>query len=99
MKKINFGTVLKNLKGEDIKDKDGVLTAGDVVSNILSASKPANPQKDVIKQYKLALKVVDSKEDADFEDAEVEMMVEVMRRNELQYTTLIAGQVLTILGQ
>lgn len=97
MKKINFNVEIKNLSGAPVKAGNEIMTVGRVISNTLSISKPKNPQTDAIKQYKLALDIYNSKKSLDIEDADFELIKEVLNRNELQYTSLVLGQVFKIL--
>jgi len=99
MKKINFNVEIKNLKKEPVKSGNEVMTAAKVIANSLSISKPKNPQKDAVRQYKLALTIYDKKEATDIEDADLEVIKEVLNRNELGYTSLVLGQVFEILNK
>ncbi len=93
MKKLNVNITIKNLKGDEIKVGDETMTIGQVIANSLSASKVSDPTKNATKQYHLALKVYGAKEIIEVEESEFDLIKEVMGRNELQYTTLIIGQI------
>lgn len=99
MKKINFSVEIKNLNGKAIKSGTDNMTVALVVANSLSISKPKNPQKDAIKQYKLALDIHSAKESLDVEDADLELIKEILNRNELNYTSLVLGQVFELLNK
>jgi hypothetical protein len=94
MKKINLNVALKNLKGENLLDQAKEITEmRELIANALSVSKPKQA-KDIIKQYKLAMKIFEVKEDLTLEEAEYEMIKDILEKNELNYTTLVLGQIL-----
>jgi hypothetical protein len=98
MKTIDFTGVVKNLKGEPIKQGDNELKISDIVGNALAISKPTNPTL-TLKQYKLALRISDVKGEEAYEDIEITMIKDVIEKNELQYTTLIVGQILELISK
>jgi hypothetical protein len=90
--KIKTKTILKTLKGEELKDPAGVLVAiGDTLGNILLASETGSK----FKLYTLASKMATSDE-IEVDDADLKLIKDAVESTKI-YNALVAGQILQIL--
>lgn len=90
MIKINTKTVLKNLKGETLKDGSGEeFTVGNTVCSILSANRD-KPHRSYVMAKNFTEKEVELKAE------DVVFLKSVIEKNEL-FTSLISGQLIEIL--
>lgn len=94
MKNVNLNVPVINLHNEQVKDTDGKdLVVGSLIANILCISRPKNPQTDAIKYHALAMKINVCDGEFEFEDAEFEMVKEVLGRNEAGYSALLLAHI------
>ena len=93
MVKVILSTNLKELNGSDTKVNGKSITLGEAAGNVLSSSAA---KQSSIKQYDLALKLYQTKGMMELEDAEVELIEEMLKIGKV--STLAAGQILKALG-
>lgn len=93
MKKINFHVSVKNLDGKAIKQGDKEVLLSESISNMLAMAKP---EKDAIRQLDVALKIHNSKEAIELDDADITMIKSVVEKSGL--STLIIGQIMKLLA-
>ncbi len=98
MRTINLDLSLKNLKNEDLKDGDESAKIGKLAANFLSVSLPADLKKNAARQYNLAMKIYNGTGEMNLEDADYDLIMDAVTKNELKYTNLIVGQLLSILN-
>lgn len=89
--KIKTSTVLKDLSGKALKNEDGELTLGEVLSNVLLAEKAGGKMK----MYVLAEKLFKSKE-IDLDEADFSLVKSLVEKSDI-YGNLVLGQTLIIL--
>ena len=91
---INFDEKLKTLKGEDLKEQETIITLKDVCANALLANEEKMEGRIKLENWNLAQEI--------YKGGEIELSSEdiVKIKNLIGkfYPTLIAGQVLKILG-
>lgn len=94
--KINFNKKLKGVDGEDLKNKDEVLTLLGICTNaLLFNEKDENIEgKEKVRRFKLAHKVYGAKEPVSVEVEDVVLIKELVANI---YSTLIVGQVWELL--
>jgi leucyl aminopeptidase len=86
--KINLKETIKNLKGEDLKEKDKVITVGDICSNALVSTSPKEA-KEKFENYELAKKLFNETE----VDLTPEEMINIKKAVNEIYGTLVVGQI------
>lgn len=91
--RINTKIVLKNLKGEDLKAEDGVLTLGGAISNILSSDQAGGKMKLFILAQKFF-----TENELDLDSADLNLVKESIKGTKI-YTALVAGQVEKIIEE
>lgn len=89
--KINNEQALKNMKGEDLKVENEVLTVGKAISNILLASE----EKGKMKLFILAKKFYDDSS-IDLDSADFALVKNEIAKTRI-YNTLVSGQLEVIL--
>lgn len=89
--KINTQTIVKNLKGEPLKNEGNDYTLGEAIANILIADDGGGKMK----MYVLAQKFM-TQEVVDLDASDLALVKTAAERTKA-YTALIAGQVLVLL--
>lgn len=89
--KINTQTVVKNLKGEPLKNEGNDYTLGEAIANILIADDGGGKMK----MYVLAQKFM-TQEVVDLDASDLALVKTAAERTKA-YTALVAGQVLVLL--
>lgn len=89
--KIKTNTTIKDLKGVTLKNEDGEVTLGEVLSNVLLADKSGGKMK----MFVLAEKLFKSKE-IELDDADFSLIKGSVEKSEI-YGNLVLGQTLLIL--
>ena len=93
--KINFNVVLKNLKGESLKDKDKDLTLKDVSANALLGNyKEEIDGNEKLKRFLLATKIYESNGEIELENDDIKLVTDMIAKG---FSTLVTARALQIL--
>ena len=93
--KINFTVVLKNLKGETLKDKDKDLTLKDVSANALLGNyKEEIDGSEKLKRFLLATRIYESKDEIELENDDVKLVKDMIAKG---YSTVVTARAWQIL--
>lgn len=90
--KINLKESIKNLKGEEMKEGDRVITIGGICANALISTSPKEA-KEKMDNYELAKKLFNETE----VDLTPEEMVGIKKAVNEIYGTLVVGQIFEML--
>jgi hypothetical protein len=94
--KINFDQAITNLDGKNVVSEGKDIIMKNIVSNTLCLATPKK-KEDTIKQLNLAMKIYNSTEEIEVEDAEIKLIEDAMMQSQL--TTLVLGQILKLIGK
>jgi predicted extracellular nuclease len=94
--KINFDQAITNLDGKNVVSEGQDVVIKNIVSNTLCLATPKK-KEDTIKQLNLAMKIYNSTEEIEVEDAEIKLIEDAMMQSQL--TTLVLGQILKLIGK
>jgi hypothetical protein len=94
--KINFDQAITNLDGKNVVSEGQDVVIKNIVSNTLCLTTPKK-KEDTIKQLNLAMKIYNSTDEVEVEDAEIKLIEDAMMQSQL--TTLVLGQILKLIGK